>query len=123
MQQFASLADLAAERLDDRLVPEADAERGGRRREPADDLDRRARVCRAARAGGDDEMRRREPRRGLCVDRVVPPHDHFRAELPEQVHEVVGERVVIVDDQNHLAPLTAVGSRRAEPASADGSPR
>src|SRR5207237_4703704 len=58
VQQLARLADLTAESLDDRLVPEADAERGRRRREPADDLDRRAGVRRAAGAGGDDEMRR-----------------------------------------------------------------
>ena len=53
VQELARVADLAAEDLDDRLVAEADAERRRRRREPADDLLRRARVARPAGTGGD----------------------------------------------------------------------
>ena len=79
------LADLAAERLDDRLVAEADAERRDARPEPADQLDRDARVLRPAGAGGDDEVRRLQ-RLGLVDrDRVVPEHAHLGAELLEQV--------------------------------------
>ncbi len=32
-------------------------------------------------------------------DRVVPPHEDLGPELLEEVHEVVGERVVVVDHQ------------------------
>src|SRR3954454_8951329 len=60
VQELARVADLAAERLDDRLVPEADAERRRAGGEPADDLDRRARICRPAWTGGDDELGRRK---------------------------------------------------------------
>ena len=42
VDERAGQADLAAEGLDDRLVAEADAERGDAGREPLDDLERRA---------------------------------------------------------------------------------
>ena len=61
---------------------------------------RRARVLGPAGAGGDDEVRRRERFRRVGVDRVVPDHRDLRAELSEQVRQVVGERVVVVDQQN-----------------------
>src|SRR5581483_2402794 len=60
VQELLRVADLAAERLDDRLVAEADAERRDPRREPSDRLDRDARVRRPAGTGRDDELRRRE---------------------------------------------------------------
>ena len=91
VQERLRLSDLAAERLDDRLVAEADAERRHGRAEPPDQLDRDARVLGPARAGGDDEMRRRER---LCLvgrDRVVTEDPHLDAELLEEVDEVVGE--------------------------------
>ena len=98
MQQRLRLPDLAAERLDDRLVAEADAERRDARAEPANQLDRDAGVGRAAGAGGDEQVRRLESLGLLDRDRVVPEHLHLGAELLEEVHEVVGERVVVVDD-------------------------
>ena len=101
VQQLARVADLAAERLDDRLVAEADAERRRRRREPADDLDRRAGVRGPAGTGGDDELRRREPFRVVRGDLVVPQHLHVDAERAEEVREVVRERVVVVDQEHH----------------------
>ena len=83
VQQRPRLADLAAERLDDRLVAEADAERRRRRAEPPDQLDRDARVGGTAGAGGDDEPVGRE-RLGLVGrDRVVPDGDDLGAELLE----------------------------------------
>jgi hypothetical protein len=56
VHELARRADLAAERLDDRLVPEADAERRDPRGQPAHDLDRRAGVGRPPGAGGEDEV-------------------------------------------------------------------
>ena len=54
-------------------------------------LDRGAGVLGPTGTGGDDEVRRRE-RLGLVqLDRVVAEHDHLRAELLEQVREVVRE--------------------------------
>ncbi len=101
-------ADLAAEGLGQRLVAEADAERGDAAGEAAEDLERRAGVGRAAGTGGDDEVRRLEPLRPVGVDRVVPADHDVRAELAEQVREVVGEAVVVVDQEDHARRLRQV---------------
>src|SRR5262245_16378791 len=122
-------ADLPAERLHDRLMPETDPERRRRRREPPDDLQRGAGIGRATRPRCDDEVRRREPRCALGVERVVSPHGHLRAELAEQVREVVRERVVVVDEEDHrcsdsarsIAASTPASLRRHSSCSAAGS--
>src|SRR5512133_1008666 len=112
------LPDLAAEDLDDRLVATADTERGSTRREPADDLGRGAGSRRPSRPGRDHQMRRSQPLGLIGIDRVVPVDDHLGAELAEQVREVVGERVVVVDQQDH--PRASLPS--PSPASAGRSP-
>ena len=78
---------------------------------------RRAGVLRPAGAGGDDEVRRRERFRLVGVDRVVPDHGHLRAELAEQVREVVGERVVVVDQQDGHGRASARSSAASSAAS------
>src|ERR671936_2094751 len=60
------------------------------------------------------------------VDRVVSVHGDFRAELSEQVREVVRERVVDVDQEDHdsarsIAASTAANLRRHSSCSAAGS--
>ena len=50
------------------------------------------------------------------VDRVVSPHLHLGPELAEQVREVVGERVVVVDEQDH-GRASARSSARSSAAS------
>ena len=101
VQELARVADLAAADLDERLVAEADAERRRRREEPLDDRGRRARGRRTAGPRRDDEVGGSEPLRLVGVDLVVPPHDDVRAERAEQVREVVRERVVVVDEEDH----------------------
>src|SRR5439155_26941218 len=120
--------DLAAERLDDRLVPEAHAEGWHARREPLHDLDGRARAGRAPGAGREEEVRGSEPLGLAGVDRVVAPDDHLRSELAEEVREVVRERVVVVDQQDHfrasassIAVSSAASLRRHSSCSAAGS--
>ena len=46
-------------------------------------------------------MRGREPLDLLDRDLVVAPHDHLHTELAEQVRQVVRERVVVVDQEQH----------------------
>ena len=65
--------DGASEGFGQRLVAEADAERGDAGGESLQDLDGRAGGGRAAGTGGDDEVRRAEPLRSVRVDRVVSP--------------------------------------------------
>ena len=62
-------------------------------------------------------MARREPLGLVRVDRVVAEHRHLGAELLEEVREVVGEAVVVVDEEDHAACppiLLGVGERRLE---------
>src|SRR5262245_10173707 len=119
--------DLPAEHLDDRLVPEADAERRDARREAPDDLWRRTGVRGSARPGGDDEMARLHPFGLVGVDCVVPAHLDLGAELPEQVRQVVGEGVVVVHEEDHprasarsIARSSAASFRRHSSCSSVG---
>ena len=94
--------DLAAVELADALVPEAHAEHGhaalaevrGSRRS-------RARRPRAGPGPGEIEHRVGLERAHLVEgDRVVAVHDRLGAELTEVLHEVVDERVVVVDHEH-----------------------
>jgi hypothetical protein len=89
----------AAERLSDRLVPEAHAEDRDAAREPLDRLERDACLVRRARAGGKHDMRGCERFDFRHVELVVAEHLHLRAELAEVLHQVEGERIVVVDHQ------------------------
>src|SRR5207249_1541027 len=60
-------------------------------------------LARGARAGGDDDPARRERFHLVERDGVVPAHVERRAELAAVLHQVVGEGIVVVDDQNHSA--------------------
>ncbi len=46
-------------------------------------------------------MGRSEPLGGIGVDLVVPADDHLGTQLLEEVDEVVGEGVVVVDEEDH----------------------
>jgi hypothetical protein len=80
---------------------------------------------RAAGTGGEDEVRGLE----LVVERVGALHGHLRAQLGQVVREVVGERVVVVDKQDHralasassIAVSSAASFRRHSSCSAAGS--
>src|SRR5215211_6575434 len=91
---------VAAERLGERLVPEAHTERRhARLGEAAHDLERDpGLVGRAGPRAHDDAV-------GLAREqvvhvRLVVAHDvQLRAQLAQHLHEVVGERVVVVDHE------------------------
>ena len=101
----------AAVDLADALVPEADAEhRDAGLAEGADGVDRHADVggiVRAAGAGRDEDRVGLERLQLGERDRVVAVHDRFGAELTEVLHEVVDERVVVVDHEHpHVGNAT-----------------
>ena len=113
VDELARRADLPAECLDDRLVPEADAERGSRPCEAGDDRRRCTGGVGPAGTGRDDEVRRSEPLGLVGVELVVPAHHDLHTELAEQVGEVERETVVVVDEEHHeraSASLIAVSS-------------
>ncbi len=65
-----------------------------------------------ARARRDHEARRAQPLDLRDVDGVVADDAHLRAELTEPVRQIPGERVVVVDEQDHQRqiPLSAISS-------------
>src|SRR5690606_5819765 len=85
--------------LHDALMAEADAEHRDAAGECLDHRERDARILRAARARRDHEMRRRERLRVRHGQRIVAVDVHVRAEHEERLHEVVRERVVVVDQK------------------------
>src|SRR5580704_10369392 len=104
---------LAAEHLADRLMAEADAEQRHLRlgRGP-DEIHAdagfvgRARTRRQHDAGG--------PERHRLVDRdlVVAMHDTSRTQVAQEVDEVVGEAVVIIDQEQHLTFVLLIAWQR-----------
>ena len=130
VQERLRLPDLAAEGLDDRLVAEADAERRHARPEAPDELDGDARFRRPSRARRDDEPVGRERLRLVDRERVVAVHGDLGAALLEQVDEVPGEGVVVVDHQElhaysssarSIAASSAASFARHSRCSASGS--
>ena len=91
---------LAAEHLADRLMAEADAEDRDFRAGLADEVEADAGLARRARAGREDD------RVGRAIDDVgharrIVAHDlDLGAERTEIVHQVPGEAVVIVDQDD-----------------------
>src|SRR5467141_3616131 len=92
---------LAAKHLPDRLVPQTDTENGHPPGQAFDQFERDAGALGRARPGGDDNGARRERLHLVDADLVVADHAHLGAELGEVLHQVVGERVVVVDHQHH----------------------
>ena len=95
------LADLAPERLDDRLVAEADAEGGNLRPQALDELEADTRSFRPSRPRRDHEVARSTALGLRDVDLVVADDLDLGTELLEEMREVVGEAVVVVDHQQH----------------------
>ena len=90
----------APERLRERLVAEAHAERGDARLgQPAHRLQRDPRLVGGARPGRDHAALVPAGEQLIDGRAVVAHRVHVGAQLAEVLHEVVGERVVVVDDQ------------------------
>ena len=96
------LDDTPSEGGADRLMAQADAQDRDLAGEPPDRRQAHAGLLRAARAGRDDDPRR--PQRGdpVDVDPVVAVHaDLLIGELRQVLEQVVGKRVVVVDQHVH----------------------
>ena len=95
------LDQLCAEVLSDGLVPEADPEDGEILGSCAQALHRHPRSSRAAWAGPDQESSRLQSADRLPVRSVRTEDFDLSPELLEELNEVEGEGVAIVEDQNH----------------------
>jgi len=91
----------------DALVPEAHAEHRHEWREAQDGGRGDARLGGRAGPGGDDQVGRAGGGDLVQGDPVVPRHRDPCLERSQHLHEVVGERVVVVDDEHvrHGSPL------------------
>src|SRR5438270_922535 len=105
--------DLSSPRLDQRLVAQTHAQRGDvPRREPPDGLERDPRFVRRAGARRDDDPVIAADQQ-LLDGGVIVAHDlDLRggwAQFPQELHQVVREAVVVVDDE-HAHPSNRNGS-------------
>ena len=94
-------ADLPAEGLSDRLMPKANAQQGDFAGEALDHLQGNARLVGRAGPGGDDDFFRGQPFDLRHRDLVIAHHGKLGSQLPKVLVDVVGERVVVIDEQNH----------------------
>ena len=102
---------LAAKVMPDRLVAEADTQDGTAPGENAEDVERHARLARRAGSGGKQDTLGIQRERLLHGDLVVAEDLLLHAELAKVLHQVVGEGVVVIDDQEH--GLTICLARRS----------
>jgi hypothetical protein len=95
--------DDAARRLANGLMAEADAEERDLAHEFLDALDGDAGFGRCAGAGGDDQMAWFLSSNLVRGDLVVPVNFDLQTivDLPQPLDKVVGEGVVVIDEQNH----------------------
>ena len=93
--------DRAAVDVADALVSQADAEDGEARADFQDDVVGDAGFLRRAGAGRDDDGFGLEGLDFGDGDFVVALDDGFRAKFAELLDKVVGERVVVIDDEEH----------------------
>src|SRR5665213_388946 len=95
-------------------MPQAHAQHGHAAGEGADHVHGDTGVIRSAGTGGNAQMRGRQIERGSDGDFIVAAHIDLRAQHHECLHQVVGEGVVVVDQQQ---------MRRHKPSSASASAR
>src|SRR6266545_776120 len=106
VHQAGRADDLPAERLTDRLVAEAHAQHrhpaGERPNQGDQDARLRGRLgtWREHRGGGFQRLHLGD------AQRVVPIDNGILSQLAEILHEVVGERIVVVEDEEHGGILT-----------------
>src|SRR2546428_694767 len=102
------------------LVPEARAEDGDRRPEPPHDVRRNPRFARRTGPRGDDDMRRPESLDLLVRRSVVASYNALFSQLAHVAGQVVAERVVIIDQQDH-GTRAAMSPRALSSVSRDSS--
>ena len=95
--------DFAAEDLADALVAEADSEDGDFSAEFADGVATDAGFGGGAGAGGDDDFFGGELGDVGGGNLVVALHEQVGSEFAEILDEVVGEGIVVIDDEDHAS--------------------
>ena len=102
--------DLAAERDADALMAQADAKQRHRRTEPLNQRHRNACILRTSGPWRDDDPIRLQFGNLVERDLVVAFDERRRAQFAEVLGQVERERIVVVDQQNHYNPASAIAS-------------
>lgn len=103
MHQGLGPYDLPSEGLSDRLMPETDSENRNPPCKRLDRCDRDSGLIRRTGARGDHDMGGMHRFDLRNRNRVIPKDPDFCPEGAERLHEVIGERIVIIDDENHAS--------------------
>ena len=103
VHEFGGALDDGAGGEADALVAQADAQHGEQWAEVADDVIGDAPLARRAGAGGDDDVRGPEIRDLIDRDLVIAEDLHLQPgrNFAKFLHQVVGERIVVIDQNEH----------------------
>src|SRR5262249_27306455 len=99
--------DVATVRRADALMTKADAQDRDRRAEAAHDIRRDAGLHRCARTWRENDVTRGERRHAVERQRIVSTHDRVPPQFANVPREVVDERIVVVDEENHTGAAKA----------------
>src|SRR5271157_5583918 len=113
VHEIGSAHDDAAERRADGLMSQAHAEQRNFRTECCNDLHGNPRFGRRARPGRDNDCFGGKRADFVEGDPVVPRDAHLAlVQFAEILHQIEGERIVIVDDQNHRRSVSSYDAFR-----------
>ena len=104
MHQRWRPVDPSAERGADSLVSQADTQDRHTLCKHANGLDGNARVFGTPGSRRDDDAVWCQGHNLLDPDLIVPSDDRVGAQLAQILRQVVGKRIVVVDDEKHLQP-------------------
>ena len=110
--------DLSPQGETDRLVAEADPEDRDLAALASNQVDRDAPIFGMTRSGRDNDPGWSEIIDLLQRDPVVPVDNRVGPQLTDELHEVVGKGIVVIDDEYHDAPPAPSFPARAERSSA-----
>src|SRR5208337_1285860 len=105
VKQFRRAHNLPAKRRSNRLMPKAHPKNRNLPRQFLDKLHRNARLLRRARPGRNHNPLRLALGNLLHVDAVVAMYFHLAAQFAQILRQVIGERIVVVQKQNHDLPF------------------
>src|SRR4029077_7007222 len=130
VHQFRGARNFASVNFADTLVTEANAEQWDSRSEFTNDVATDSRVARPARSGRDADAFRNKLSNVSQARLVIAFHQNVGAQLAENLREVVGERIVIIDQEEFqrntpfaraIAARTAIALRSVSSRSRTGS--
>src|ERR1700722_11467188 len=120
MLHFARLAmhklwrthHIAAESCANRLMPKADAKNRNLAGKTPHHIDRDARILRRAGPRREKNPLRSQRLHLVRGQLIVAAHRHLRAKLAHVLHQVVSERIVIVENKDHETDFSVPRSRQ-----------